>query len=237
MPSKTDGEQKPVVDFASVLSAIRKTTAASNESSEPDTKRIKITTASPPMSAFTGRGDVDFRIGGGGVNQRVNDQPSTSQGPFRDTDFRVPPVLRQEFKDVDLRMSEAPPGKKSPPLPVFKSLPTGPATMIDAAVNSHPPMPWRVRVVAGVKPPDYNYIKHTLTPAQLALDPRFGPRTAGGISILSDPASPPQNLHSVGANTPANIPGGDALMDPRMSRRMAQSTIPGLMASDPRLGG
>ncbi len=212
-------ESKPVVDFASVLSAIRQKTAAAALSKEANEKKQPVDTStdsSPPR----GRGDVDLRY----TNQ-------SSSGPFGDMDFRLPSA-RPEFKDIDLRVGGSPTevGRKSPSAPVFKSMPTGPATTIDASINSHPPITWKVKLAIGVGKPDYNYIRHTLSQQQIALDPRFGPRTAGGISILPDPSSPPQPTSNT--LSPAHIPAGD--LDPRRRTQGGQQAQQA--HTDPRLG-
>jgi len=222
---------KPVVDFASVLSAIRQKTAAAKSKEISDSMNNDGDTK-PELSPPRGRGDVDLRY----TTQQGSVGGGAGQGPFGDTDFRLP-ALRPEFKDIDLRLGSggspgvaAEAGRASPVAPVFKSMPTGPATMIDASLNSHPPMVWKVQLAYGVRKPDYTYIRHTLTAAQMALDPRFGIRTAGGISILPDPSSPPPATSSTAS--PATIPVGD--LDPRVRRGQApQSQQP---HGDPRFG-
>lgn len=157
-------------------------------------------------------------------------------GPFGDTDFRLP-TQRPEFKDIDLRLSNSttpsssrPSTESSPPPVLFKNLPSGPAKEIDASLNSHPPMEWKVHLVAGVEKIDYSYIRHTMQPSQILMDPRLGPRPVGGSGGLLDllgPSSPPpqqQQVQQQALTPPATIPGGDVITDPRVNRRNQQQS-------------
>lgn len=115
--------------------------------------------------------------------------------------------------DVDLRNLQLP----------FKSMANyTPATEIDASLNSHPQMPWKV-VVVDIPRPDYTGLKLSISDAEKTGDPRL--KKIFRLSVDDSPASPKASPKA----------GGSVRADPRLRKTEEPKTDPNNMTYNQQL--
>ncbi|CAH0549008.1 unnamed protein product [Brassicogethes aeneus] len=180
-----------------------------NEPSEPKADNPKVA-ANDPRTASS-----DPRVATNDPRQRSSRQSSTEnqksekisiyeQGSINvsDNEIKSPDVDRMSRSDVDLR---------NMPLP-FKAMENyTPATEIDASVNSHPVIIWKVGIVE-IPRPDYTGLKLSVNEAEKSGDPRLRKIFRLSIEEKDSPMSPTRQESTK-----------QARIDPRLLRKQEEN--------------
>ncbi|XP_065569469.1 uncharacterized protein LOC136032928 [Artemia franciscana] len=189
----------------------------------------------PEMLSIPAKADVPKSVDVDLRNKFVLPPLTLSDKDYRPNDIDMRQLIGQGpinpfTSGIDLRQKLPDPLSMLP----FRPAPMHPpAREIDASLNSHPPLEWKV-ITFNPSAPDYSYVKFNPADPSAILDPRLQRFLKKGGEPGATPAVSPPSAHvSPNVYNPAIEKPQVAAYDPRADLKMAEAFVPRRV--DPRL--